>query len=47
VRVALLYWTVEQRDDGALLFYPDVYQRDRRPRRIHCEKHLLTIGWRP
>lgn len=30
VRVALLYWTVELRDDGALLFYPDVYQRDGR-----------------
>ena len=30
IRVALLYWTVDVRDDGALLFYPDVYQRDPR-----------------
>lgn len=30
MRVSLYYWTVDVREDGALQFFPDIYQRDRR-----------------
>ncbi|MGB8329656.1 MAG: L,D-transpeptidase family protein [Polyangiales bacterium] len=30
VRVSLYYWTIDVEDDGALIFLPDVYQRDGR-----------------
>jgi murein L,D-transpeptidase YcbB/YkuD len=30
VRVSLFYWTVDVSDDGLLIFYHDIYKRDRR-----------------
>ena len=30
MRVSLFYWTVDVDTDGLLIFYTDVYQRDRR-----------------
>ena len=30
VPVLILYWTVDQDDDGSIMFKPDPYQRDAR-----------------